>query len=254
MAVTTVDLGMVRGEKGATGATGATGAAGAAAGFGTPTATVDANVGTPSVTVTASGANTSKVFNFAFRNLKGATGAGVAAGGAAGAILRKKTTANYDAAWEDLAATTKELGYMKGATSSVQAQINGKASKLDCYPVGALYISFVSTSPASLFGGTWAQITGRFLRAANDVSTGGADAHTLTEAQMPSHHHGVVREQDGDWAGYWQSNASSGGLWQVVSNGTQGANRGLRTTAVGGGTSHNNMPAYQDVYVWRRTA
>ena len=66
------------GAKGATGATGpqgATGATGAAAGFGTPTATVDANVGTPSVTVTASGSNTAKVFSFAFKNLKGATGA-----------------------------------------------------------------------------------------------------------------------------------------------------------------------------------
>lgn len=52
-----------------------TGPAGAAAGFGTPTATVDTNVGTPSVTVTASGSNTAKVFNFTFKNLKGATGA-----------------------------------------------------------------------------------------------------------------------------------------------------------------------------------
>lgn len=50
------------------------GAPGAAAGFGTPTATVDANVGTPSVTVTASGSNTEKVFNFAFKNLKGVKG------------------------------------------------------------------------------------------------------------------------------------------------------------------------------------
>lgn len=60
--------------KGATGSQGAKGNTGHAAGFGTPTASVDANVGTPSVTVTASGANTAKVFNFAFKNLKGATG------------------------------------------------------------------------------------------------------------------------------------------------------------------------------------
>ena len=53
---------------------GETGPAGTAAGFGTPTASVDANVGTPSVTVTSSGSNTAKVFNFAFKNLKGAKG------------------------------------------------------------------------------------------------------------------------------------------------------------------------------------
>ena len=64
-----------KGDTGSQGPQGNTGPAGTAAGFGTPTASVDANVGTPSVTVTASGANTSKVFNFAFKNLKGATGA-----------------------------------------------------------------------------------------------------------------------------------------------------------------------------------
>lgn len=63
-----------KGPAGATGATGATGPAGAAAGFGTPTATVDANTGTPSVTVSASGPDTAKVFSFAFKNLKGAKG------------------------------------------------------------------------------------------------------------------------------------------------------------------------------------
>ena len=50
---------------------------GAAAGFGTPTATVDSNVGTPSVVITASGDNTAKVFNFAFSNLKGEKGDGL---------------------------------------------------------------------------------------------------------------------------------------------------------------------------------
>lgn len=51
------------------------GATGAAAGFGTPTASVDTSVGTPSVIVTASGPDTAKIFDFAFHNLKGATGA-----------------------------------------------------------------------------------------------------------------------------------------------------------------------------------
>ncbi|MCI9545580.1 MAG: hypothetical protein HFH60_02650 [Lachnospiraceae bacterium] len=47
---------------------------GAAAGFGTPTASVDCNVGTPSVTVTATGSDDAKVFDFTFKNLKGDTG------------------------------------------------------------------------------------------------------------------------------------------------------------------------------------
>lgn len=54
-----------RGDKGETGA---------AAGFGTPTATVDANIGTPSVSVSATGPDTAKVFTFTFKNLKGPTG------------------------------------------------------------------------------------------------------------------------------------------------------------------------------------
>ena len=50
------------------------GGTGTAAGFGTPTATIDANTGTPEVTVEASGPDTAKVFAFTFKNLKGAKG------------------------------------------------------------------------------------------------------------------------------------------------------------------------------------
>lgn len=63
---------------------GQTGATGPAAGFGTPTASVDANVGTPSVSISASGPDTAKVFDFQFHNMKGATGDTGATGAAAG--------------------------------------------------------------------------------------------------------------------------------------------------------------------------
>ena len=46
------------------------------------------------------------------------------------------------------------------------------------YPVGAIYISDKAVSPASLFGGTWAQITGdRYLRASTNFNTGGNNNH-----------------------------------------------------------------------------
>lgn len=58
------------------------------------------------------------------------------------------------------------------------------------YPVGALYWSFNSTSPATLFGGTWVQITNTFIRAENTSGlTGGSNNITLTTNQMPKHNH-----------------------------------------------------------------
>lgn len=63
-----------KGDKGDTGDTGPQGVPGAAAGFGTPTATVDDSTGTPDVEVTASGPDTAKVFSFTFTGLKGETG------------------------------------------------------------------------------------------------------------------------------------------------------------------------------------
>lgn len=65
---------------------GPAGPTGAAAGFGTPTATVDANVGTPAVEITATGDDTAKVFAFAFSNLKGEPGATGATGASVTAI------------------------------------------------------------------------------------------------------------------------------------------------------------------------
>lgn len=59
------------------------------------------------------------------------------------------------------------------------------------YPVGAIYQSTASTSPASLFGGSWSQITSRFLYATTSSNgTGGSNTHTLSVNEIPSHTHG----------------------------------------------------------------
>lgn len=46
------------------------------------------------------------------------------------------------------------------------------------YPIGSIYMSYTSTSPASLFGGNWTVISGRFLYCNNGTSTGGANSRT----------------------------------------------------------------------------
>lgn len=126
------------------------------------------------------------------------------------------------------------------------------ASKEDIYPVGAIYMSVNSTSPASLFGGTWTQLKDRFLLGAGSTysngATGGAAAVTLTLSQIPSHTHDLnVASAD---------NTGSASTSQVVygkPSGTNYTNDNAMESA-GGGTSHSNMPPYLVVYMWKRTA
>ena len=136
---------------------------------------------------------------------------------------------------------------------------------LSVYPIGAVYISVVSTSPASLFGGTWAQLKDRFLLGAGDIyangATGGEATHTLTIAEMPAHYHRVRTINT------WSNNAiglnystNARGVGAVdQSAGTQsyvqnlvGGSQVLENT--GGGGAHSNVPPYLAVYMWKRTA
>lgn len=121
------------------------------------------------------------------------------------------------------------------------------------YPKGTVFSSYVSTTPATLFGGTWSAITGRFPYYNAGTATGGSNTHTLTIAQMPKHNHKLSLRGNGnnisggvDW-GYGVNN--SGYVGSANDNESNGY---IQTT--GSTQAHNNMPAYQTLYAWRRTA
>lgn len=61
---------------------------------------------------------------------------------------------------------------------------------LDCiYPIGSLYFSNNSTSPASVVGGTWTKIEDAVVRSSTSVGYIGSDTHVQTEDEMPPHLH-----------------------------------------------------------------
>lgn len=70
-------------------------------------------------------------------------------------------------------------------------QMQATASKL--YPVGSVYISFDSTDPSILFGGTWIRLKDTFLLANGDSfapnTTGGSATKTIGVNNLPSHTH-----------------------------------------------------------------
>lgn len=67
---------------------------------------------------------------------------------------------------------------IKKAVASAVAQ-----AKLDAHPVGSIYCTVDSTSPADLFGGTWEEISsGRVLQGADSSHAAG----TTAEAGLPN--------------------------------------------------------------------
>lgn len=143
-----------------------------------------------------------------------------------------------DAVYSDPAETTPET--ILNTTEEVLRKV---------YPVGAIYMSINSASPADLFGfGTWERVKDRFLLAAGDSyaagGTGGEATHTLTIDEMPKHNH-TIR-----W-GYGSGSADPTRA-RIDANSPEAP--WPNSAYTGGGEPHNNMPPYLTVYVWRRTA
>lgn len=117
------------------------------------------------------------------------------------------------------------------------------------YPVGAIYLSVNDTNPATLFGGTWERIGGRFLLGADDTysagSTGGEAEHTLTIDEMPKHNHEIDN---------LNASGNATPYMTVQAQDKKGYGGNVQTMFAGGGKPHNNLPPYLSVYMWKRVS
>ncbi len=135
---------------------------------------------------------------------------------------------------------------LENNSSVIPNKVTAIETKLaNFYKVGSIYMSLDNTSPASLFGGTWEKIEGKFLLGASGSyavgSSGGESTHTLTVSEMPSHTHDYYRMKSGGTT--WWVSGSSGTIFDQTYE---------KTNATGGGKAHNNMPPYLAVNIWRR--
>lgn len=160
------------------------------------------------------------------------------------------------------------------------------------YPIGAIYISTIGIDPKEFFGGQWERLKDAFLLASGDKYspglTGGESEHTLTESEMPIHKHNntinvsanqashdhVIYSGDGSEAkaaglGYGYCYAIGGAdndKSTAIARSKTGTGQKLMDTStpaisvyytienelVGNNQSHNNMPPFISVYMWKR--
>lgn len=115
------------------------------------------------------------------------------------------------------------------------------------YPVGSMYFSCTATSPATVIGGTWVQITDAVLRldTTSIASYSGSDSHTLTVEEMPSHQH---------WLGAADFGGTAGSNYVPLYGGRSGTTGGWYVGATGNGEAFSVLPRVYSVYAWRRTA
>jgi microcystin-dependent protein len=150
-------------------------------------------------------------------------------------------------------------GYSTSTTDAYSANYVNNMILNAVYPVGSIYMSVNSTSPATLFGGTWVAISqGRTLvgvGTGTDINgdsmtwtaeaTGGEYLHTLTIDEIPSHHHDVGWDYEG---------ATGSGHGTLLRPQWINPQYQYDASNTGGGQAHNNIQPFFAVYMWKRTA
>ena len=166
--------------------------------------------------------------------------------------------------------------------SSTDSNFDNNKIRDFIYPIGSIYMSVNNVNPTTLFGGTWVQMKDKFLLGAGDIyengNIGGEATHILTTTELPSHSHGIP-SLSGSTSNAGAHNhavigtsATNGGsgvfceTWANRSNDRNGYTSSVgdhshsvttnasTTNNTGSGASHNNMPPYLVVNMWKRTA
>lgn len=141
------------------------------------------------------------------------------------------------------------LGAAASSHSHSWSSITNKPSALTYMPVGYVYISWSSTSPATLFGGSWTAITGRFPYFNAGTGTGGSNSHTHIETIGWNNGEPLYITQGAGFTGASVISVSKHFKIYEGSNTETNQNARLDHTS-----SASTMPAYQTFYAWRRTS
>lgn len=128
---------------------------------------------------------------------------------------------------------------------------------LHSYPIGSVYQNATSsTSPATLFGGTWVALYDRMLIGAGNTyavnATGGTTTETLTVAQLPKHRPSFLSgNKTQSYYDEGVSDTSFAPKYQTI----LGYNLGQTDfDIIGNDQAHNNMSSWRGVYQWYRSA
>ena len=138
------------------------------------------------------------------------------------------------------------------------------------YPVGSYYMSNSSTSPASLFGGSWTQVTSRFLYGSTSVTTGGSNTHTHSYGMAIDENTSAIVSGGYDAGLFYLYNYSTSGTYATVTStggtaitGTRYVNNSgsrqtvsnyVRQSATANASYSSTMPLYRTCYMWYRTS
>ncbi len=156
---------------------------------------------------------------------------------------------------DDLSSTNKILA--KTILDTCKQELLNKL-----YPIGSIYMSVNSTSPSTLFGGTWEQIKDTFLLGSGSYTlgaTGGEKTHTLSESELPAITGSLQLHGQESGSGIYNIYGHITGTKKENMYRTPTASTGTYSYvsvgfAFGGSQAHNNMPPYLVVNIWKRTA